>query len=163
MKYRKEIDGLRAIAVVSVIFFHAGFTFFGGGFVGVDVFFVISGYLIASNIIDDIENKSFSFLNFYEKRARRIVPALFFMILFTLPFAWFGMLPHQLKEFAESLVSVALFASNIYFYLTSNYFDISSEFKPLLHTWSIAVEVQFYFIFPFLLTLIWRLERRYII
>ena len=163
MIYRKEIDGLRALAVLPVILFHAGFTTFSGGFVGVDIFFVISGYLITSIIVDEIEHHSFSLIKFYERRARRILPALFFVILCTLPFAWCWMLPNELTQFSESLVAVPLFYSNVLFYLTSGYFETASELKPLLHTWSLAVEEQFYVLFPLFLLLTWRLGKKQII
>ena len=163
MKYRKEIDGLRALAVLPVILFHAGFTTFSGGFVGVDIFFVISGYLITTIIVDEMDKGSFSLLNFYERRARRILPALFFVMLCTLPFAWFWMLPQNLKSFSQSLVAVPLFASNVLFYLTSGYFDTASELKPLLHTWSLAVEEQYYVLFPLFLMLAWKLGKKWII
>ena len=156
MKYRAEIDGLRALAVVPVILFHAGFELFSGGFVGVDVFFVISGYLITTILIDDIENNRFSLLNFYERRARRILPALFFVMLVCIPFAWVWMLPNQMKDFSQSLVAVGLFASNILFWRESGYFDAAAEEKPLLHTWSLAVEEQYYLLFPIFLILAWR-------
>jgi peptidoglycan/LPS O-acetylase OafA/YrhL len=163
MKYRKEIDGLRALAVLPVILFHAGFTTFSGGFVGVDIFFVISGYLITTIIVDEMEKGKFSLFNFYDRRARRILPALFFVMLCTLPFAWFWMLPRDLKSFSESLVAVPLFASNILFYLTSGYFDTASVLKPLLHTWSLAVEEQYYVLFPLFLMLAWKLGKKWII
>lgn len=163
MKYRKEIDGLRALAVLPIILFHAGFTAFSGGFIGVDIFFVISGYLITTIIVDEMETDSFSLLNFYERRARRILPALFLIMICTLPFAWFWMLPQDLKGFSESLVAVPLFASNILFYLTSGYFDTSSELKPLVHTWSVAVEEQYYILFPLFLILAWRCGKKWII
>ncbi|MEW7994997.1 MAG: acyltransferase [gamma proteobacterium symbiont of Ctena orbiculata] len=156
MKYRAEIDGLRALAVVPVILFHAGFELFGGGFVGVDVFFVISGYLITTILIEEIENKRFSIVNFYERRARRILPALFFVMLVCIPFAWIWMLPSQMKDFSQSLVAVSLFASNILFWRESGYFDSAAEEKPLLHTWSLAVEEQYYVLFPIFLILAWR-------
>ncbi|WP_161973772.1 acyltransferase family protein [Hwanghaeella grinnelliae] len=156
MKYRAEIDGLRALAVVPVILFHAGFELFGGGFVGVDVFFVISGYLITTILVEDIENKRFSIAKFYERRARRILPALFFVILVCIPFAWMWMLPTQMKDFSQSLVAVSLFASNILFWRESGYFDAAAEEKPLLHTWSLAVEEQYYVLFPILLIFAWR-------
>jgi len=108
LKYRTEIDGLRALAVVPVILFHAGFELFSGGFVGVDVFFVISGYLITTIIIEDIDNKRFSIVNFYERRARRILPALFFVMLVCIPFAWVWMLPVQMKDFSQSLPNSGL-------------------------------------------------------
>ena len=156
MKYRPEIDGLRALAVVPVILFHAGFELFSGGFVGVDVFFVISGYLITTILIEDIENKRFSIVNFYERRARRILPALFFVMLICIPFAWMWMLPSQMKDFSQSLVAVSLFASNILFWRESGYFAAVAEEKPLLHTWSLAVEEQYYVLFPIFLILAWR-------
>ena len=156
MKYRAEIDGLRALAVVPVILFHAGFELFSGGFVGVDVFFVISGYLITTILIEDIENKCFSIINFYERRARRILPALFFVMLMCIPFAWMWMLPSQMKDFSQSLVAVSLFASNILFWRESGYFAAAVEEKPLLHTWSLAVEEQYYVLFPIFLILAWR-------
>lgn len=156
MKYRPEIDGLRAVAVVPVILFHAGFESFSGGFVGVDIFFVISGYLITSILIEAIENRTFSFLMFYERRARRILPALFFVMLCSIPFAWMWMLPYQLMDFAQSLIAVSLFASNILFWKESGYFDLAAEEKPMLHTWSLAVEEQYYVLFPVFLFLAWR-------
>lgn len=157
MKYRAEIDGLRALAVLPVIFFHAGFEWFGGGFVGVDVFFVISGYLITTIIISEMADKKFSIVNFYERRARRILPALFFVMAICTPFAWLWLTPNELKDFGESLVAVSTFSSNILFWLESGYFDTSAELKPLLHTWSLAVEEQYYILFPVFLMLTWRL------
>lgn len=156
MKYRAEIDGLRALAVIPVILFHAGFEWFSGGFVGVDVFFVISGYLITTILIEEIEKNRFSIVHFYERRARRILPALFFIMLLCLPFAWMWMLPFQMKDFSQSLVAVSLFASNILFWSESDYFAPDAEDKPLLHTWSLAVEEQYYVLFPIFLILTWR-------
>jgi peptidoglycan/LPS O-acetylase OafA/YrhL len=156
MKYRAEIDGLRALAVLPVILFHAGFEWFSGGFVGVDVFFVISGYLITTILIEDLENQRFSLISFYERRARRILPALFFVMFVCIPFAWMWMLPSQMKDFSQSLVAVSLFASNVLFWRESGYFDAAAEEKPLLHTWSLAVEEQYYVLFPIFLFLAWR-------
>jgi peptidoglycan/LPS O-acetylase OafA/YrhL len=156
MKYRAEIDGLRALAVLPVILFHAGFEKFSGGYVGVDVFFVISGYLITTIIISEMAEDNFSILNFYERRARRILPALFFVMLACFPFAWFWLAPDDLKDFGESLFAVSIFSSNILFWLESGYFDTAAELKPLLHTWSLAVEEQFYILFPIFLILTWR-------
>lgn len=153
LHYRPEIDGLRAIAVIPVVFFHAGFSLFSGGFVGVDVFFVISGYLITSILLKEMEKGTFSILNFYERRARRILPALFFVIFCCLPFAWFLLTPEDLKAFSTSLISVALFISNIYFYRNADYFAPAAEDQPLLHTWSLSVEEQFYVILPVVLLL----------
>ena len=159
MKYRREIDGLRAVAVLPVIFFHAGFNSFAGGYVGVDVFFVISGYLITTILINDLEAGQFSLVRFYERRARRILPALFFMMICCLPFAWAWMLPSQLKDFSQALMAVSLFASNILFWRKTDYFAPAAEENPLLHTWSLAVEEQFYIFFPILLWLLWRYGR----
>lgn len=163
MKYRAEIDGLRALAVLPVIFFHAGFEWLSGGFVGVDVFFVISGYLITTLIINEMDQGKFSIVNFYERRARRILPALFFVMLVCLPFAWFWLAPLSLKDFGQSLVAVATFSSNILFLLESGYFEMGAEFKPLLHTWSLAVEEQYYILFPIFLLFTWRLGLKWIL
>lgn len=162
MKYRREIDGLRAIAVLPVILFHAGFEFFSGGFVGVDVFFVISGYLITSIIVSDLGKGEFSFVNFYERRARRILPALFLVMLVCIPFAWLWLFPIAMKDFSQSLVAVPLFASNILFWRETGYFGAAAELKPLLHTWSLAVEEQYYLLFPVLMFVLWKLEKRFI-
>lgn len=159
MKYRPEIDGLRALAVLPVIFFHAGFEIFNGGYIGVDVFFVISGYLITTILIEDLENKKFSLIHFYERRARRILPTLFFVMLVCIPLAWIWMLPSQMEDFSQSLIAVSIFASNILFWLEDGYFVPSSEEKPLLHTWSLAVEEQYYVLFPIFLLLVWRFGR----
>jgi peptidoglycan/LPS O-acetylase OafA/YrhL len=161
MRYRAEIDGLRAIAVLPVILFHAGFDVFGGGYVGVDVFFVISGYLITSILLSEFSQGDFSFARFYERRARRILPALFVVILACFPFAYVWMSPAQLDAFGLSVASVSIFASNILFWREAGYFDAASEIKPLLHTWSLAVEEQFYLLFPIFLALIWRYGRRW--
>lgn len=159
MKYRPEIDGLRALAVVPVILFHAGFSAFSGGYVGVDVFFVISGYLITTILIEDLQGGRFSIMHFYERRARRILPPLFFVMMCSLPFAWLWMFPEQLAAFARSLVAVSIYASNILFYAESGYFDAAVEEKPLIHTWSLAVEEQYYLVFPIVLLFLWRFGR----
>lgn len=151
MHYRREIDGLRALAVVPVIAFHAGIGWFSGGFVGVDVFFVISGYLITSIILAEQAKGQFSLVRFYERRARRILPALLLVVAVCIPVAWVLLLPNDYFDFSESLVAVAAFASNILFNLRSGYFEADAELKPLLHTWSLGVEEQFYLLFPLLL------------
>ena len=163
MKYRAEIDGLRALAVLPVMFFHAGFEWVSGGFVGVDVFFVISGYLIATLIISELEIGQFSIQKFYERRARRILPALFFVMLACLPFAFSWLSPSELKDFGQSLVAVSTFSSNILFWFESGYFEGTAELKPLLHTWSLAVEEQFYIFFPLLMILLWKLGQRWLL
>lgn len=114
-QYRGEIDGLRALAVVSVILFHTGLETFSGGFVGVDVFFVISGYLITSIILTEIDAGTFSLIDFYERRARRILPVLFLVMAVSIPFAWLWLLPSDMKDFSQSLVAVSVLASNIFF------------------------------------------------
>ena len=156
MKYRAEIDGLRAVAVVPVVLFHAGFSVFSGGYVGVDVFFVISGFLITTIIVRELDEGRFSLTNFYERRARRILPALFVVIAACLPFAWALLVPQDMKDFAQSVTAVTFFASNILFWSESGYFSGVSELKPLLHTWSLAVEEQFYILFPLFLMGAWR-------
>lgn len=163
MKYRPEVDGLRALAVLPVIFFHAGFEWVSGGYVGVDVFFVISGYLITTLIINELEVGKFSIVNFYERRARRILPALFFVMLVSLPFAYLWLSPPDFRDFGQSLVAVSIFSSNFLFWLESGYFETAAEYKPLLHTWSLAVEEQYYILYPLFLMLFWRLGRQIIL
>lgn len=160
LAYRPEIDGLRAIAVVSVILFHAGFAGFGGGYVGVDIFFVISGFLITTIILNELEAGRFSILAFYERRARRILPALVVVVLATWPAAWALMLPAQRVAFSESIAAVALFVSNLLFAAKLDYFAPTEAETPLLHTWSLAVEEQYYLLFPLILVLAWKFGRR---
>lgn len=156
MQYRPEIDGLRALAVIPVILFHAGFDLFSGGYVGVDVFFVISGYLITTILIEDIENNRFSISNFYKRRARRILPALTFMVLVIIVMGWFILTPYFYRDLFQTTVATSVFASNILLFIKSGYFEPISELKPFLHTWSLAVEEQFYLLFPIFLILAWR-------
>lgn len=160
MLYRREIDGLRAVAVMPVILFHAGFSVFSGGFVGVDVFFVISGYLITTIIVSERRAETFSILSFYERRARRILPALFTVVAFAFPFAWLWMTPEQFSDFGRSIAATALFISNVHFWEHTGYFAQDAELQPLLHTWSLAVEEQYYLIFPLLLLLLGRFHRQ---
>lgn len=157
--YRREIDGLRALAVIPVILFHAGISGFSGGFIGVDVFFVISGYLIASILILENDQKNFSVIRFYERRARRILPALFVVMFVSVVIALLITTPKDMKDFSISLASVPIFSSNVLFWNLSGYFDTSSELKPMLHTWSLAVEEQYYIVFPLLLLAMWRFGR----
>ncbi|MEP6889678.1 MAG: acyltransferase, partial [Nitrospirota bacterium] len=161
MKYRREIDGLRALAVLPVILFHAGFEAFRGGFVGVDVFFVISGYLITSIILKEKQEGTFTLLGFYERRARRILPALFLVMFACMPVAWWCLLPADMKSFSQSVAAVSVFSSNIFFLHDIGYFNIEAELKPLLHTWSLAVEEQYYLLFPIFLLLTWRLGKQW--
>lgn len=152
--YRPEIDGLRAISVLGVLFYHAGFKLAPGGFFGVDVFFVISGYLITTILMSDLQKGQFSIVQFYDRRARRILPALFLVLFCCLPFVWLWMLPLEVYRFAQALLGILVFSSNLVFNSTVNYFT-ATEHQPLLHTWSLAVEEQFYLLFPLLLAVLW--------
>jgi len=156
MNYRPEIDGLRALAILPVVFFHYRAPFFTGGFAGVDVFFVISGYLITSLIAGEMADGHFSILRFYERRIRRIFPALFTMLAIVTLAAYFLLFPADLLRYAKSLLATAGFASNFEFWREAGYFDVASDQKPLLHLWSIAVEEQFYLLFPAFLLLLGR-------
>mgnify|MGYP000892813446 CR=1 FL=1 len=155
--YRSDVDGLRAIAVAVVVLFHAGLPGFSGGYVGVDVFFVISGFLITTLIVREIDIGSFSIARFYERRVRRIFPALFVVCAVTTVASSIVMSPMDLVDFAKSLAATAFFASNVYFWRTSDYFDAPAETKPLLHTWSLAVEEQYYVVVPVLLLVLAKL------
>ena len=160
MQHRPEIDGLRALAVLPVLLFHAGVPGFSGGFVGVDIFFVISGYLITSIILADLQAERFRILSFYERRARRILPALFLVMGVTLALSLAFLAPADLVDFAYSVLATTGFLSNFLFWYESGYFDSATEMKPLLHTWSLAVEEQYYLFFPVLLIGLWRLPKR---
>ena len=158
LTYRPEIDGLRAIAIGAVILYHARITILGhqpfkGGFIGVDIFFVISGYLITSIILKELLTTiSFSFKHFYEKRVRRILPALLFVMLVSLPFAWIYFLPSSFIDFSKSILYSLGFSSNLYFhYSEQKYGAFDGLFIPFLHTWSLSVEEQFYILFPIVL------------
>lgn len=157
MKYRKDIDGLRCLAVMPVLLFHAGFSLFSGGYVGVDIFFVISGFLITQILLQELQQQRFSIVQFYQRRARRILPALFMVLWLTTVAAGLIIPPELFKEFGQSLVSVGVFASNFFFYSETGYFGFAAEKMPLLHTWSLAVEEQFYIFTPPLLFVLYRL------
>ena len=163
INYRPEIDGLRAIAVIAVILYHAQINFFeniffSGGFIGVDIFFVISGYLITSLIIKELlQTNKFSFLYFYERRFRRLIPVLFFVMLASLPLGWFLLLPTSFVEFSKSIISSIAFGSNFFFYFSEIQYAAEDSFlKPFLHTWSLSVEEQFYIIFPLLFVFLFK-------
>ncbi|MCB5200693.1 acyltransferase [Loktanella sp. TSTF-M6] len=161
--YRRDIDGLRTLAVVPVVLGHAGLGLFAGGFVGVDVFFVISGFLITGILVRELEQGRFSLIDFYERRARRILPALFVVLLACIVVFWFVLSPVHFQDLGKSGVATLLFASNVFFWRRgSDYFSADVETQPLLHTWSLAVEEQFYIVFPVLLWLIaaWRRTSR---
>ncbi|MDB3925415.1 acyltransferase [Candidatus Pelagibacter sp.] len=163
IRYRPEIDGLRAIAVGSVILYHAQLNFFGykifnGGFIGVDIFFVISGYLITSIILKElITTGSFSLKNFYERRIRRILPALLFVMLISIPIAWIYLLPSSLIDYSKSVLYSLGFSSNYYFHFTGQQYGAESGLlKPFLHTWSLSIEEQYYILFPIILVTIYK-------
>lgn len=156
MHHRREIDGLRALAVVPVILFHAHVPYLPGGFIGVDIFFVISGFLITSLLAEDLATGRYTLAGFYERRARRILPALYLVLIASLVPAFWLMLPGQIEDFAASLSAVVIFLSNFFFLSQVNYFSPDAELQPLLHTWSLAVEEQYYLLFPPLLAVLWR-------
>jgi peptidoglycan/LPS O-acetylase OafA/YrhL len=168
INYRPEIDGLRAIAVSLVVFYHAEITIkgraiFSGGFIGVDIFFVISGYLITSIILKELFiNQSFSFKNFYERRIRRILPVLLFVMLASMPFAWICLSPITFIDFSKSILYSLGFASNLYFYFSGlEYGELNGFYKPFLHTWSLAVEEQYYILFPLFFFIIFKYLKKY--
>ncbi len=162
LPYRPEIDGLRAVAVIPVLLFHAGFDSFQGGYVGVDIFFVISGYLITTIIVSGISNKTFSVVEFYERRTRRILPVLFLILFVSCVFAWKYLLPDELKVFGQGVTAAVLFSANIYLYVKNNdYFGIQAENNPVLHLWSLGAEEQFYLLFPLIMIAIWKWRSSY--
>lgn len=161
-KYRPEIDGLRAVAVIPVIFFHSEFDLFSGGFVGVDIFFVISGYLITSIIFEEQKNNTFLLKNFYERRARRILPALIFIVLITSILSFLFLSRSELANYFRSVNSVLFFYSNLFFWKTTPYFKSDADLEPLLHTWSLSIEEQFYIFYPIILLIIFRFFKNYL-
>ncbi len=156
--YRKDIDGLRAIAVISVILFHA--SLIKAGYLGVDIFFVISGYIITSIIYKELIENKFSITKFYERRIRRILPLSLVVSLLCLAICFFIMLPDDFENFCQSVIATTLFSNNILLYLTSGYWDIVNEYKPLMHTWSLGVEEQFYFLFPIILFVTYKVNKQ---
>lgn len=161
MEYRKDIDGLRALAIIPVMLYHAKPEILPGGFVGVDIFFVISGFLITRILLKEIEDEVFTLGRFYERRLRRLVPALIYTIIITLICSLFLLQPEDFENLAVSALASIFFVSNIYFYESTDYFSIASEFKPLLHTWSLAVEEQFYLIWPLVIIfVVWLKKNR---
>lgn len=151
--YRPDIDGLRAIAVLSVVLYHYGAFWLPGGFTGVDVFFVISGYLITGILRREVESGEFSLLNFYARRISRIVPALFVVLVATLVAGWFVLMPGDFAELGSSAAYAAIGFGNFFFLGNTGYFDQAADLQPLLHTWSLGVEEQFYFVWPILIFL----------
>lgn len=156
MKYRKDIDGLRALAVIPVLIYHAELGVFHGGFLGVDIFFVISGFLITAILLEEMTEKRFTFSGFYERRVRRLLPALIVVLAVTSILSYWFMTTVDLKSYGSSLIAVSFFSSNIFFWMESGYFDTAAELKPILHTWSLAVEEQYYFVFPAILLVVLR-------
>jgi len=156
--HRRDIDGLRAIAIVPVILFHAQIALFSGGYLGVDVFFVVSGFLITSLIAPEISQGQFSYVSFWERRARRLLPAMFLVVAATAFAACWILVPSELDAFGRSVVSIVFFSSNVYFWQNTDYFD-TAQTMPLLHTWSLAVEEQFYLLFPAVLIAVSWLKR----
>ncbi|MAZ08562.1 MULTISPECIES: acyltransferase family protein [unclassified Limnobacter] len=164
MIYRPDIDGLRTLAVVPVLLFHANVVGFSGGYIGVDIFFVISGFLITSIIQAELNQGDFSIVRFYERRARRILPALFAVIAASVVAGWFLLTPAKYEQLGESMLAALLFVSNLWFWQNSGgYFAGPTDYLPLLHTWSLAVEEQFYIFFPILMMVLYRLGRRWLI
>ena len=155
-KYRPDIDGLRAVAVLSVLGFHAFPNTFQAGFIGVDLFFVISGFLISSIIFENLDRGSFSFIEFYSRRVKRIFPALSLVLLSCLILGWFGLLEDEYKQLGKHVAAGAAFISNFALWQESSYFNNAAETKPLLHLWSLAIEEQFYIVWPLLMWLIWK-------
>lgn len=148
-EYRADIDGLRAISVISVVLYHAFPGWMKGGFIGVDVFFVISGFLITSILLRGVEQGNFSFFDFYARRIRRIFPALIVVLVFVYLWAWFFLLPDEFRMLGKSMVASAAFVSNFLSWHEVGYFDALGEEKPLLHLWSLDVEEQFYIAWPY--------------
>lgn len=156
VSYRSEIDGLRALAIVPVVLFHARIPGVEGGYVGVDVFFVISGFLITNLILADISRQQFSYIDFWERRVRRLLPPIVVVTAVTFAVGWYFLMPADLKYLGQSMVAVATFSANFLFWLKSDYFAAPAESVPLLHMWSLAVEEQFYLLFPAALVLVSR-------
>lgn len=155
-KYRPDIDGLRAVAVLSVVAFHAFPAWMKGGFIGVDVFFVISGFLISTIIFENLDRGTFSFADFYARRIKRIFPALLLVLIASFAFGWFLLLADEFKQLSNHIVAGAGFVSNLVLWSEAGYFDNSAETKPLLHLWSLGIEEQFYIVWPFVLWFAWK-------
>lgn len=155
-KYRADIDGLRAIAILSVVGYHAFPSWVKSGFIGVDIFFVISGFLISTIIFDNLEHNNFRFIEFYSRRIKRIFPALLLVLIASFSFGWQILLADEFKQLSKHIIGGAGFISNFVLMRESGYFDNLAETKPLLHLWSLAIEEQFYIFWPLLLTFVWK-------
>ena len=160
VSYRKDINGLRALAVLGVVLYHAEIKMFKGGWLGVDVFFVVSGFLISNIIISELNENNFSFKNFYMRRVRRIIPALFSTVLLSLPLSYWLLTPRAMLEFSRSISASILFYSNYYFQNLDFYNAEPTKVMPLLHTWSLAIEEQFYIVFPLICVLIFKFFKK---
>jgi peptidoglycan/LPS O-acetylase OafA/YrhL len=156
LKYRSDIDGLRAVAVLAVVIYHAFPNALPGGFCGVDIFFVISGYLISGILFKGLSSGEFSFLEFYKRRVKRIFPSLIAMLILCLGYGWVILFPHEFSQLGKHVAAGSVFIQNITFYKECGYWETESTLKPLLHLWSLAVEEQFYIIFPILMLLFWK-------
>lgn len=159
IKYRKDIDGLRALAVTLVVIYHAFPSVLTGGFIGVDVFFVISGFLITSIIFKEIQSDKFTIKEFYRRRIDRIFPALIIVLVSVYVFGWFTLLPDEYMQLGKLLAASSVFITNIVLFKDVGYFDISSSLKPLLHLWSLGIEEQFYLIFPLILFFLYKKKK----
>ena len=162
-KYRADIDGLRAIAVLSVVGFHAFPARLVGGFIGVDIFFVISGFLISTIIFSNLERGYFDLIDFYSRRIKRIFPSLLVVLLSCLLFGWFVLLANEYRQLGKHTAAGAGFISNLVFWNESGYFDSDSDTKPLLHLWSLGIEEQFYLIWPLVLFICWKIRQRLLV
>ena len=154
--YRRDIDGLRALAVLSVVIFHAFPEMLPGGFVGVDIFFVISGFLISKHIFENLDSGNFSFKYFYARRIKRIFPALTLVLFLTILIGWLLLTPDEYKQLGRHIAGGASFSANFIFWKQAGYFDTAADTKPLLHLWSLAIEEQFYILWPLLAAIVWR-------
>ena len=163
IKYRKDINGLRAIAVISVVLYHAGYESFSGGWLGVDMFFVISGFLISNIIISELNTETFSFKRFYLNRAKRILPALISTIVIAIPFSYWLLTPKSMLEFLNSAFASMFFYANYFFQNLDFYNSDPTKYMPLLHTWSLAIEEQFYLLFPLLCFVVYMTNKRIIL
>ncbi|MGH8856134.1 MAG: acyltransferase family protein, partial [Telluria sp.] len=158
LAYRRDIDGLRAVAVLSVVLFHAFPSLLRGGFIGVDIFFVISGFLISSILLRELEQGTFSFAHFYARRVKRIFPALILVIVSCLAFGWLALFPDEYEQLGKHVMGGAGFAANFFYWAQVGYFDTAADTKPLLHLWSLGIEEQFYILWPIILLAGWRLR-----
>src|SRR6266702_1058211 len=163
LHYRPDIDGLRGIAILAVLGFHASPTFIPGGYVGVDVFFVISGFLISTLILAQLRRSTFTLSDFYVRRARRLFPALAIVLTSCLLFGWFALLPQEFADLGKHVAAAAAFVLNFAVWRESGYFDPAANLNPVLHLWSLGIEEQFYLVWPLVLLMLWRHRRSLVI